>query len=111
MASEQEQKDFESLSLNSKNPLQLDILTKNNIGQLRVILKHSGASYEEKSGDNWLEMESQMGYFNDLCVAGIVSKQTGHAVEILFCVVLKAYQKQGDRFVSLQAWDLYWSRI
>ena len=91
---EQEQREFESLSLNSKNPLQLDVLTRNNIGQLEIILKHSGLKIDSEA-PKWLEMDSQLGYFNDLCVSGIVSKQVGHVVEILFCVVLKAYQRQG----------------
>ena len=93
---QKEQEALQLLSLNSKNHLQLDSLTKNNIGQLKVILKHSGVPYTEQKGEDWLNMESQLGYFNDLCVAGIVSKQTGHVIEILFCVVLHAYQKQGN---------------
>ena len=59
---------FGSLSLSSSH-LQLDALTLNNLGQLKVILQHELKSFKlEDLKYAEISADSQLGYFNDLCV-------------------------------------------
>ncbi|KAI8899165.1 hypothetical protein BC833DRAFT_389826 [Globomyces pollinis-pini] len=87
-------KQLESISLKPpKARKELDDLTINNIGQLRIIHKYC---FEDLSDEDWLkDYDTKLIYFNDICVGGISSKHVGEIVNIAAISVLPAYRSLG----------------
>ncbi|KAJ3311607.1 hypothetical protein HDV04_003871 [Boothiomyces sp. JEL0838] len=81
-----------NLKISPKDRKALDDLTVNNIGQLKTIIKYC---FETPIQDEFLQNESRLVYFNDICVGGISSKKTGDTIAIKVLAVLPAYRNQG----------------
>jgi ribosomal protein S18 acetylase RimI-like enzyme len=89
---------LESLSIKQKPRLQIDLVTKNNQGQVHAIL----SSFGHKISKEFTEFQSKLVYFQDIPVGLVVSEHKGSAGLIQALFVLQPYQSYGCGSMLLQ---------